>query len=127
MTLHPTASGGWALTIPYIYRIMYDIQLNESGTRHLQLTEENLRTIRKYKLLEGLVGSAGFVTETELNKLRMNVRALIASSTENTKDLLDLCIDVIYHDKMKAYGLKQLMAAYQDFQSRQEENPTSEE
>ena len=57
----------------------------------------------------------------------MNVRALIASSTENTKDLLDLCIDVIYHDKMKAYGLKQLMAAYQDFQSRQEENPTSEE
>ena len=127
MTLHPTASGGWALTIPYIYRIMYDIQLNESGTRHLQLTEENLRTIRKYKLLEGLVGSAGFVTETELNKLRMNVRALIASSTENTKDLLDLCIDVIYHDKMKAYGLKQLMVAYQDLQSRQEENPTSEE
>lgn len=106
---------------------MYDIQLNESGTRHLQLTEENLRTIRKYKLLEGLVGSAGFVTETELNKLRMNVRALIASSTENTKDLLDLCIDVIYHDKMKAYGLKQLMVAYQDFLSRQEENPTSEE
>lgn len=115
------------MTIPYIYRIMYDIQLNESGTRHLQLTEENLRTIRKYKLLEGLVGSAGFVTETELNKLRMNVRALIASSTENTKDLLDLCIDVIYHDKMKAYGLKQLMVAYQDFQNRQEENPTSEE
>ena len=116
MTLHPTASGGWALTIPYIYRIMYDIQLNESGTRHLQLTEENLRTIRKYKLLEGLVGSAGFVTETELNKLRMNVRALIASSTENTKDLLDLCIDVIYHDKMKAYGLRNLIEAYHQWE-----------
>ena len=91
---------------------MYDIQLNESGTRHLQLTEENLRTIRKYKLLEGLVGSAGFVTETELNKLRMNVRALIASSTENTKDLLDLCIDVIYHSNMKAFGLNQLIILY---------------
>lgn len=128
MTLHPHCLRRLGIDHTlYIYIIMYDIQLNESGTRHLQLTEENLRTIRKYKLLEGLVGSAGFVTETELNKLRMNVRALIASSTENTKDLLDLCIDVIYHDKMKAYGLKQLMVAYQDFQSRQEENPTSEE
>ena len=103
---------------------MYDIQLNESGTRHLQLTEENLRTIRKYKLLEGLVGSAGFVTETELNKLRMNVRALIASSTENTKDLLDLCIDVIYHDSMKAFGLKNLILLYLDWKQNKAAEPT---
>ena len=40
------------------------------------------------------------------------MRSLIAHSTEDTKDLLDLCIDVIYHDKMKAYGLKNLIDLY---------------
>ena len=30
---------------------MYDIQLNESGTRHLTITRENLQTLHKYNLL----------------------------------------------------------------------------
>ncbi|WP_337577062.1 hypothetical protein [Prevotellamassilia timonensis] len=89
---------------------MYDIQLNESGTRHLNVTEQNLQTIKKYGLFDGLVGSTGYITEAELDKL--NIRSLIASMAENSKDLLDLCIDVIYHDKMKAYGLKNLIATY---------------
>ena len=40
--------------------------------------------------------------------------ALKAASvqTEDSKDLLDLCIDVIYHDHMKAFGLQQLISAY---------------
>ena len=79
---------------------MYDIQLNESGTRHLNVTEQNLQTIRKYGLFDGLVGSTGYITEAELDKLKLNIRSLIAS------------IDVIYHDKMKAYGLKNLIATY---------------
>lgn len=91
---------------------MYDIQLNATGTRHLKISEENLKTIRKYDLLNGLVGSTGYVTEEVLNKLKLNIRAIIAGSTENTKDLLDLCIDVVYHDKMKAYGLRELIALY---------------
>lgn len=91
---------------------MYDIQLNESGTRHLNVTEQNLQTIRKYGLFDGLVGSTGYITEAELDKLKLNIRSLIASMAENSKDLLDLCIDVIYHDKMKAYGLKNLIATY---------------
>ena len=48
---------------------MYDIQLNESGTRHLNVTEQNLQTIRKYGLFDGLVGSTGYITEAELDKL----------------------------------------------------------
>ena len=36
---------------------MYDIQLNESGSRHLEITEENLLTIGKYNLFDGLIGS----------------------------------------------------------------------
>ncbi|MCI6294805.1 MAG: hypothetical protein MR605_03495 [Bacteroidales bacterium] len=94
---------------------MYDIQLNESGTRHMSITRENLETIRKYNLFQGLTNSTGYITENELDKLKLNIRALIASSRDNTKDLLDLCIDVIYHDKMKAYGLKNLMAVYEEY------------
>ena len=57
---------------------MFDIQLNESGTRHLQITAENLSTIKKYSLFDGLVGSTGIVDETVLDKLKMTIRALIA-------------------------------------------------
>lgn len=91
---------------------MYDIQLNATGTRHLEISEENLHTIRKYNLFHGLVDSTGYVTEAVLDKLKLNVRSLIAHSAEDTKDLLDLCIDVIYHDKMKAYGLRNLIDTY---------------
>ena len=94
---------------------MYDIQLNESGTRHMSITRENLETIRKYNLFQGLTNSTGYITENELDKLKLNIRALIASSRDNTKDLLDLCIDVIYHDKMKAYGLQNRMAVYEEY------------
>lgn len=97
---------------------MYDIQLNESGTRHLDITEENLQTIQKYKLFQGIVDSNGYITEEVLDKLKMTVRSMIAHSQENTKDLLDLCIDVIYHDKMKAYGLKNLMNTYKEWEAQ---------
>lgn len=96
---------------------MYDIQLNESGTRHMHITAENLHTIRKYNLFQGLVNSSGYITENELDKLKLNLRSLIASSAENTKDLLDLCIDVVYHDKMKAYGLRNLIHVYEQWEA----------
>lgn len=101
---------------------MINIQLNESGTRHLDITEENLQTIRKYDLFRQLVGSNGYVTEEVLEKLRHTIRSLIAASTTDTKDLLDLCIDVIYHDKMKAYGLRNLIAAYDEWLATQAAN-----
>jgi len=99
---------------------MYDIQLNATGTRHLEISEENLRTIRKYSLLQGLVDSTGYVTEAVLDKLKLHIRSLIAHSAEDTKDLLDLCIDVVYHDKMKAYGLRNLIETYEAWNSQQE-------
>ena len=57
-----------------------------------------------------------------LEKLRHTIRSLIAASTTDTKDLLDLCIDVIYHDKMKAYGLRNLIAAYDEWLATQAAN-----
>lgn len=103
---------------------MFDIQLNESGTRHMTLTEKNLQTILKYNLFNGLLSSTGYVTEDDLDKLKFNIRALIASSTEDTKDLLDFCIDVIYHDKMKAYGLRNLITVYREWEKNQPNEAT---
>ncbi len=91
---------------------MHTIQLNEKGSRHLEISESDFFTIEKYALFTDLVDSNGYVDETVLNKLKLTVRSLIANSNENTKDLLDLCIDIIYHDNMKAFGLKQLILAY---------------
>ena len=99
---------------------MYDIQLNESGTRHLNVTEQNLQTIRKYGLFDGLVGSTGYITEAELDKLKLNIRSLLESTVEVNHDLLDLCLDVIYHNNMKALGLQNLVALYREWVSRQQ-------
>lgn len=101
---------------------MYDIQLNESGTRHLNVSDTNLETIRKHNLFHGLFNSSGYVTEDDLEKLKLTLRSLIAASQENTKDLLDLCIDVIYHDKMKAYGLRNLVALYTEWVAQHPES-----
>lgn len=46
---------------------------------------------------------------------------MIASETENSKDLLDLCIDVIYHNNMKAFGLQQLIKLYISWFKKEEE------
>lgn len=96
---------------------MFDIQLNESGTRHLQVSEANLRTIEKYALFHDLVDSTGYVTEDVLDKLKYNIRSIIAHSTENSKELLDLCIDVIYHEKMKSFGLKNLILVFLEWEA----------
>ena len=87
---------------------MYTIQANPSGTRSIEVSNENLRTIEKYALFRHLIDSTGIVDEAVLDKLKLNIRSLIASQEEDSKDLLDLCIDVIYHNNMKAFGLQHL-------------------
>ena len=95
---------------------MYTIQANPSGTRSLEVSEENLATIEKYGLFRHLIDSNGIVDETVLDKLKLNIRSLIAAQEE---DLLDLCIDVIYHNNMKAFGLQQLIKLYLQWLSQQ--------
>ena len=99
---------------------MYTIQANPSGTRSLEISEENLVTIEKYGLFRHLIDSNGIVDETVLDKLKLNIRYLIASQEEDSKDLLDLCIDVIYHNNMKAFGLQQLIKLYLQWLPQQE-------
>lgn len=99
---------------------MYTIQANSSGTRCIEVSDENLRTIEKYALFRHLIDSNGIVDENVVEKLRFNIRSLIASQEEDSKDLLDLCIDVIYHNNMKAFGLQQLIKRYLTWFAAQE-------
>ena len=98
---------------------MYKIQANPSGTRSIELTEEHLQTIDHYHLTRNLVDSNGIVDENVLDKLKFNVRSLLESEEGNNKPLLDLCLDVIYHPNMKAFGLQQLMLLFADWKSKQ--------
>lgn len=92
----------------------YTLQANPTGTRSISVSDENLETIRKYDLFSQLIDSNGIINETVLDKLKLNLRSLIAAQVEDSKDLLDLCIDVVYHNNMKAFGLQQLVRLYQE-------------
>ena len=58
---------------------MYTIQANPSGTRSMEISKKNLQTIEKYGLFRHLIDSTGIVDEEVLEKLKWNVRSLIAS------------------------------------------------
>ena len=88
---------------------MYTIQANPSGTRNLEISEENLATIEKYGLFRHLIDSNGIVDETVLDKLKLNIRSLIAAQEEDSKD----------HNNMKAFGLQQLIKLYLQWLSQQ--------
>lgn len=91
---------------------MYNIISNASGTRSINITEENLEAIERYSLFRNLVDSNGIVDDTVLEKLRLNVRDLVESTQANDRQLMDLCFNVIYHPNMKATALHNLIVLY---------------
>jgi len=97
---------------------MYKIQTNQSGTRSIEISDDHLLTIEKYQLFRDLIDSNGYVDEPVLDKLKLNVRSLLASDAGKDKRLLDLCLDVIYHANMKAFGLQQLVLLYINWKER---------
>ena len=101
---------------------MTKIQTNSSGTRSIEIEEKHLETIEKYQLFRDLIDSNGYVDEAVLEKLKLNIRALLESETGHDKTLLDLCLDVIYHPNMKAYGLQQLVLLYINWKNRGNDN-----
>ena len=106
---------------------MYKIQSNQSGTRSIEISEAHLQTINKYQLFRGLIDSNGFVDEQVLEKLKLNIRAMLETDTLKDKDLLDLCLDVIYHPNMKAFGLQQLVLLYIKWMDQNNNSDTEEE
>ena len=101
---------------------MYKIQTNSSGTRSIEITEEHLQTIERYQLFRDLIDSSGYVDEEVLNKLKLNIRSLLESEAGMDKQLLDLCLDVIYHSNMKAFGLQQLVILFINWKNRGNDN-----
>lgn len=97
---------------------MYKIQSNASGTRSIEISEEHLQTIDDYQLFRDLIDSNGYVDETVLDKLKFNIRSMLESEAGKDKRLLDLCLDVIYHANMKAYGLQQLVLLFINWKNR---------
>jgi hypothetical protein len=97
---------------------MAKIQANSSGTRSIEVNEQHLQTIEDYQFFRDLIDSNGYVDEDVLNKLKLNIRSMLESETGKDKRLLDLCLDVIYHPNMKAYGLQQLVTLYINWKNR---------
>ena len=82
--------------------MIYKIQANSSGSKFIEVSDEHLKTIQKYSLFRNLVDSNGII----------DIRSLLGNEDNTSKELLDLCLDVIYHKYMKAFGLHQLMLLY---------------
>lgn len=101
---------------------MYKIQANQSGTRSIEVSDLHLETIDKYQLLRNLVDSNGIIDEGVLEKLKLNVRALLEADYCQDKALLDLCLDVIYNSNMKALGLHNLVLLYVDWLDKRAAN-----
>lgn len=99
---------------------MYTIYCNIKGSRTLPVSEQQLQTLAQYNLLADLLDSNGIVADEVLDKLRMNVTALLESN-HNDAALIDLCSNLLFHDNMKAFGLHQLILLYIDWlQSKQD-------
>lgn len=101
---------------------MYKIQANQSGTRSIEVSDLHLETIDKYQLLRNLVDSNGIIDEGVLEKLKLNVRALLEADNCQDKALLDLCLDIIYNSNMKALGLHNLVLLYVDWLDKRAAN-----
>lgn len=101
---------------------MYKIQANYSGTRSIEINETHLQTIAKYNLFDNLIDSNGIVDEQVLEKLKLNIRSILESIHGNNKDLLDLCLDIIYHPNMKAFGLKRLVDLFIEWKQKNTNN-----
>ena len=101
---------------------MYKIQANASGTRTIEISDKHLETLQRYALLKDLIDSNGIIDEQVLDKLKLNVRSMLESEAGKDKDLLDLCLDVIYHQNMKAFGLHKLVLLYVQWIQNKENN-----
>ena len=104
---------------------MSKIQANPTGTRSIEVSEQHLQTLERYQLLRDLIDSNGYVDEGVLDKLKLNIRSLLESEAGRDKQLLDLCLDVIYHPNMKAIGLQNLTKLFLDWKKSQTEDGVS--
>ena len=104
---------------------MYKILCNMKASKSLSIEESHMQTIERYSLFSDLLDSNGIVDDNVLDKLRLNVRSLLASNSHDA-ELLDFCQKVLFHDWMKAFGLHQLILTYIEWQNEKLESLKSE-
>ena len=78
-------------------------------------------------MLKNLIDSNGIIDESVLDKLKLNVRSMLESGSATDKDLLDLCLDVIYNNNMKSFGLHKLVLLYIEWENSKQEDEETEE
>ncbi len=103
------------------------IQANASGTRSIEVSEKHLMTLKKYALLKNLIDSNGIIDEDVLDKLKFNCRSILESQPTIDKELMDLCLDVIYNTNMKAIGLQNLVLLYVEWEPKEAAKQDKEE
>lgn len=103
------------------------IQANASGTRSIEVSEKHLMTLKKYALLKNLIDSNGIIDEDVLDKLKLNCRSILESQPTIDKELMDLCLDVIYNTNMKAIGLQNLVLLYVEWEPKETAKQDKEE
>lgn len=103
------------------------IQANASGTRSIEVSEKHLITLKKYALLKNLIDSNGIIDEDVLDKLKFNCRSILESQPTIDKELMDLCLDVIYNTNMKAIGLQNLVLLYVEWEPKETAKQDKEE
>ena len=103
------------------------IQANASGTRSIEVSEKHLMTLKKYALLKNLIDSNGIIDEDVLDKLKFNCRSILESQPTIDKELMDLCLDVIYNTNMKAIGLQNLVLLHVEWEPKETAKQDKEE
>ena len=103
------------------------IQANASGTRSIEVSETHLLTLKKYALLKNLIDSNGIIDEDVLDKLKFNCRSILESQPTIDKELMDLCLDVIYNTNMKAIGFQNLVLLYVEWEPKEAAKQDKEE
>lgn len=91
---------------------------NAKGTRTIEVTEQHMLTLHKYALLKNLIDSNGIIDESVVDKLKYNCRSILESQPEVDRQLMDLCLDVVYNADMKAIGLHNLVLAFIEWENR---------
>lgn len=109
------------MTNQLFFCMNYTIKANASGTREITIDERHLLTIDRYALFQNLIDSTGVIDESVVEKLRYNVRSMLASDIDHPKDLIDLCADILYHDKFKAFALHQTILLFVEWKNKQKD------
>ena len=79
-----------------------------------------------YAIDETKYPDPGMERESVLEKLKLNCRSILESQKEIDKDLMDLCLDVIYNTNMKALGLHNLVLLFVEWQEKTKEEESAE-